>query len=64
MEGLLLIAAYAAFASVGEALAMGIGLVLDQFNPALSAVVFLANSALVLGIAWPIAVRATKSPGE
>ena len=63
MEGLLLIAAYAVIASMGEAIAMGIGVVLDQFNPAVSAVVFLVNSALVLGVAWPIAIRATKPRG-
>ena len=64
MEGLLLIAAYAAVASIGEAFAMGIGFFLDKISPATSMVVFIVNSAVVLGIAWPIALRVTKSPDE
>lgn len=64
MEGLLLIAAYAAVASIGEAFAVGIGFVLDKISPATSMVVFIVNSAVVLGLAWPIALHVTKSPDE
>ena len=64
MEGLLLLAAFAALASVGEAFAIGIGFVLDQISPAFSTVTFFVSSAVVLGFAWPIAVRVTKPADE
>jgi hypothetical protein len=64
VEGILLIVVYAAIASVGEAGAMGIGFILDKISPAASTIVFMVNSAIVLGVAWPIALHATRSRDE
>ncbi len=64
MEGILLIVVYAAIASAGEAAVIGIGFIIDQISPAVSTVVFMVNSAIVLGFAWPIALRATRAGNE
>lgn len=64
VEGILLIVVYAVIASAGEVVAIGIGFLLDKISPAVSTVVFMVNSAIILGVAWPIALRATKSRDE
>ena len=63
MEGLILIAAFTVVTAVGEAFAIGIGLLSDKITPSLSLLVFFFGSAVVVSVAWPIAVRLTqKSP--
>lgn len=64
MGGLLLIATYALIASAGEVIAIGVGFILDQVNTTASTIVFMVNSAIVLGFAWPLALRVTKSQDE
>jgi TRAP-type C4-dicarboxylate transport system permease small subunit len=60
VEGLIVLVAYTVIASIGEAFAIGIGFFLDKMSPAASTIVFMVNSAIILGLAWPIALRVTR----
>jgi len=64
MEGLLLLGVYVVFAVVAEAMAAGIGLIMDNVNKTASVLVFFLCSAIFLPIAWPIAVRVSKRLGQ
>jgi hypothetical protein len=57
MGGLALIGVYVVFAVIGEFFAVGLGLITDSINDMASLLVFFVSSAIVLAIAWPIAVR-------
>jgi|GEM_PF-6968642 len=60
MEGLFLIAAFTVVSAIGEAFVIGIGLLSDRLIPSLSLLIFFICSAVVIGVAWPIAVRLTQ----
>ena len=61
MEGLILIAVFTIVIAIGEAFAVGLGLISDQIAPSLSLLIFFFGSALAVGVAWPIAVRLTQA---
>lgn len=60
MAGLLLLGVYVVIAALGEAAAIGIGLIMDQINETASVIVFFLCSAVFLAIGWPLAVRVSK----
>lgn len=57
MGGLALIGTYVVIAAAGEFVAVGLGLITDRINDMASLLVFFVSSAIILAIAWPIAVR-------
>jgi hypothetical protein len=57
MGGLALIGTYVVLAVAGEFVAVILGLITDRINDMASLLVFFVSSAIILAIAWPIAVR-------
>lgn len=64
MEGLILMGVYVVVAFIFELGAVGIGFFADSMWPAMSLIIFMAFSAVSLGIAWPIAVWLTRSADQ
>lgn len=59
MGGLSLIFAFVAFTTIGETIAVVIGLLADRINENFSLMLFFAISVVVIGAAWPLAIRVT-----
>ena len=59
MGGLSLIFAFVAFTTIGETIAVFIGLLVDHINENFSMMLFFVVSAVVIGAAWPLAVKVT-----
>ena len=60
---MILIVVYVALVFVGQALAIAIGITLDNFSKALGLAVFLGLYFLVFVVCWKLAVRLTDPGG-
>ena len=57
---MLVIAVFTVFVVLGEAVAIGISSLIEEFSKTVSLFAFLGMFVLVFGIAWPMAVRVTE----
>ena len=57
---MLVIAVFTVFVVLGDAVAIGISSLIEEFSKTASLFAFLGMFVLVFGIAWPMAVRVTE----